>query len=65
MYRSIEFQIVERTVWRQKEMSKKLRKFIKDGGSGERWIHVQLPLITEHKNHPIGNVRAKLFITLK
>ena len=40
-------------------MSKKLRDFVKEGGNGERWIHVQLPCLSEHNTHPIGTVRNK------
>ena len=43
-------------------MSKKLRDFVKEGGNGERWIHVQLPCFSEHNTHPIGTVRNKTVI---
>ncbi|XP_046863147.1 uncharacterized protein LOC124456882 [Xenia sp. Carnegie-2017] len=52
-----DFRIKEQTVWRQKSMSKKLRECLQKGGNanGERWIHIQLPCLSEHKTHPIGS----------
>ncbi|CAB4018718.1 Hypothetical predicted protein, partial [Paramuricea clavata] len=50
-----EFKIAQKTEWRQKTMSKRLRECIKKGGSGERWIHIQLPNLSEHNTHPIGS----------
>ena len=51
-------QILEKTEWRCKFQSKKLRKDLQENGTAhcERWIHVHLPSVDEHAVHPAGDV---------
>ena len=59
-------QILEKTEWRCKIQSKKLRKFLEDNGTApsERWIHVHLPSVDEHAVHPTGDVSFDVLLVL-
>ena len=60
------YTVTEKTEWRCKSQSKKLRQAIEKGTrTYERWIHVHLPSVDEHTNHPTGDVSVLNFYLFK
>ena len=59
-------QISEKTEWRCKFQSKRLRKALQDNGTAhcERWIHVHLPSVDEHAVHPTGDVSLEVLLVV-